>query len=1005
MTNAPSAIKPKLPSDYLRSPLTLFSLILGTIFGLEMLSMFLEQILLPNVGILAGNLADSFLLTVMSAPVLWVLIVRPLRSLIDTETEEHKKTIREQLQFLNVLLETLPIPVYFKDSAGRYLGCNSAFAECIGVDRDELRGKTVHEVVPSELADIYAKADEELFQTQVCQVYEGNMEGADGTVRQGIFYKATFRNSDGVLGGLIGVFLDITERKRTEVALAEQKEFSENLIQNSAVAAFVLDREHRVLIWNRACEELTGMRAAEMIGTDEPWKAFFDHKRPVLADLVISSNLEEALSYYGSLAESDLLPEGLQAEGWYSGLNGMDRYISFNAAPIRNRQGELIAVIETLQDLTGRKRSEEQLQESESRLCAILDTTVDGIVIINEHGVIESVNSSCEGIFGYEAGALAGLNVSVLMPPPFREEHDGYLGRYLRTNEKTILDSRREVVARHKDGTIFPVELAVSEVRLGDKRLFTGMITDITERKQKEEDLQRTLSLLNATLESTADGLLVVDREGKIISFNQKFVELWRIPESVLAARNNDQALSFALDQLKNPEEHLAKVRNLYDHPDAESLDILEFRDGRIFYRYSKPQKIGAINVGRVWSYRDITEQRKTEAQLRHAQKMEALGTLAGGVAHDFNNILTAIIGFSSILQRKMDDNDPRLHYLDQILVAAERAAGLTQSLLAYSRKEPLNPCRVDLNDIVRNVGKFLIRLIGDDIDLVTELADEKLTILADSGQMEQVLMNLAANARDAMEGVGSFVISTGTVVLGNEFITRHGYGKPGEYVLLSVADSGAGMDRETMERIFEPFYTTKDPGKGTGLGLSICYGIVKQHDGYINVSSEPGKGTTFQICFPVVASAGETEKNVAVLPVVGGTETILLIEDSGEIRQILREVLTDVGYTVIEAADGQDGVDKFQEHQAEVDLLILDVIMPRKNGRETYDEISAMRSGVRAIFTSGYTADIIGRKGVLGEEYNFIAKPSSPNVLLRKIREVLDTRPLLPSGGNEQGR
>ncbi len=1001
MTNAPGAIKRKNPSDYLRSPLNQFFLILATIFGLELLSMFLVQLLLPNAGILAGNLADSCLLTVMSAPVFWILIVRPLRNAIDTESGEHHKAMQEQLQFLQVLLETLPLPVYFKDPAGRYLGCNRAFAECIGMDKDELTGKTIHHVASRELADLYATADEELFRKQGVQVYEGNMEAADGTVRQGIFYKTTFLNSDGALGGLIGAFLDITERKRTEAALAEQKELSENLIQNSAVPAFVLDKEHRVLIWNRACEELTGMRAADVVGTDEPWKAFFDHKRPLLADFVIDGNPGEALSYYGNLAESDLLPEGLQAEGWYAGLNGRDRYIFFNAAPIRNSQGELIAVIETLQDLTGRKRSEEQLRESESRMRAILDTTVDGIVIINDHGVIESANASCERIFGHEAGSLTGLNISVLMPSPFREEHDGYIDRYLRTNEKKIIDSRSELVALRKDGTIFPVELAVSEVRLGEKRLFTGIITDITERKEREKNLQRTLSLLNATLESTADGILVVDRGGKIVSFNQKFVELWRIPESLMAAGDNDQALSFVIDQLKNPEEHLTKVRDLYDQPDTESLDILEFRDGRIFQRYSKPQKIGEIIVGRVWSYRDITEQRKTEAQLRHAQKMEALGTLAGGVAHDFNNILTVIIGFSSIAQQKMDENDPRLHYLGQILAAAERAAGLTQSLLAYSRKEPHNPGRIDLNEIVRKIGKFLTRLIGDDIDLVTALADEKLTILADSGQMEQILINLAANAREAMDGAGNLVISTGTVVLDHEFITGHGYGKPGRYALLSVADSGAGMDRETMERIFEPFYTTKEPGKGTGLGLSICYGIVKQHNGYINVSSEPGKGTTFQICFPLVASAGESEKTAEVRPVAGGTETILLIEDSEEIRQILREVLTGVGYTVIEAADGQDGVDKFREHQAEVDLLILDVIMPRKNGKEAYDEICAMKSDVRAIFTSGYTADIIGRKGVLGEEYNFIAKPMSPHVLLGKIRELLDTRPLPSAGGN----
>ncbi|MBI2354409.1 MAG: PAS domain S-box protein [Deltaproteobacteria bacterium] len=601
------------------------------------------------------------------------------------------------------------------------------------------------------------------------------------------------------------------------------------------------------------------------------------------------------------------------------------------------------------------------------------------------------MNRSCERMFGYGAGELAGLNVSILMPSPFREEHDGYIARYLRTGEKRVIESRREVVARRKDGTLFPAELAVSEVRLGEKRLFSGMITDISERKEREAEMRRTLSLLGATLESTADGILVVDLGGKIVSCNQKFAELWRIPAEALSDHDDNRALASAHEQLTDPEAFLAKVRDLYAHPEAESRDVLKFKDGRIFERYSKPQRIGESIVGRVWSFSDLTEQRKLEAQLRQSQKMEALGTLAGGVAHDFNNILTAIIGFSNLLQMNMEESDPRRQHLNQILAAAERATGLTQSLLAYSRNKPLNPGRVNLNEIVRKVGNFLSRLIGEDVELTITVADEALNVMADDGQIEQVLMNLATNARDAMAGEGSLIIRTGPIELDQEFVSSHGYGITGRYALVSVSDTGSGMDRQTAERIFEPFFTTKQMGRGTGLGLSIVYGIVKQHNGYINVYSEVGKGTTFNIYFPLTEVAEKEQNAVDMRHPKGGIETILHVEDSEDIRALMREVLTGAGYTVIEAVDGQDGVEKFREHREEVQLLILDVIMPRKNGKEVYDEVRAMKGDIKCIFTSGYTADIISRKGILEEGYNFVTKPLSPNALLAKVREVLD--------------
>jgi CheY-like chemotaxis protein len=371
---------------------------------------------------------------------------------------------------------------------------------------------------------------------------------------------------------------------------------------------------------------------------------------------------------------------------------------------------------------------------------------------------------------------------------------------------------------------------------------------------------------------------------------------------------------------------------------------------------------------------------------------MEAIGQLAGSIAHDFNNILTAIIGYGTLLNIETTTNDIQRSYVTQMLTAAERATSLTQALLAFSRKQIINPKPVNLNEIIMGVKNLLSRLIGEDIELSIFLADKDLTVMADTSQMEQVFMNLATNARDAMPDGGRLTISTDTVELNNEFIHAHGYGKPGSYGLISIEDSGCGMDEETKKRIFEPFFTTKEVGKGTGLGLSIVYGIINQHDGIISLYSHPGLGTTFKIYLPLTKSKIEEMRQADITILKRGTETILIAEDDVQVRQLTKEVLTGFGYKVIEAKDGVDAVKVFNEHMDEIQLLILDVIMPKKNGKEVYDEIKKVRPEIKSIFISGYTADMINKKGILEEGLNLFPKPILPDKLLRKVRDVLDT-------------
>jgi len=386
---------------------------------------------------------------------------------------------------------------------------------------------------------------------------------------------------------------------------------------------------------------------------------------------------------------------------------------------------------------------------------------------------------------------------------------------------------------------------------------------------------------------------------------------------------------------------------------------------------------------------RAAEEKRNLESQLRQAQKTEAIGTLAGGIAHDFNNILTALMGYASIMQMKMDESNPLRPYTDQIISASEKAADLTRSLLTFSRRQPVILAPLEINSTIKATKKLLKRLLTEDIEMRTSLTKDDAVVMADRSQMDQILFNLVTNARDAMPKGGTLAIETDIADIGIVFIRVHGFGEPGRYVRISISDTGTGIDEAIREKIFDPFFTTKEIGKGTGLGLATVYGIIKQHGGYITVESEPGHGTTFRIYLPAVRTKID-EKQDAATPVERGEETVLIAEDDEGVRHFIREALQEYGYKTIEAIDGEDAIDKFNEHR-NIDLVIIDSVMPKKNGREVYEEVHGTDPHVRVLFISGYTKDIVLDKGIEDREFDFIAKPLSFDKLLQKVREVLD--------------
>jgi PAS domain S-box-containing protein len=599
-------------------------------------------------------------------------------------------------------------------------------------------------------------------------------------------------------------------------------------------------------------------------------------------------NLGYALAALLNLTPLDLMPgltpEDLRAllEPLHSGQEDRIRFTTHH----RRRDGSRYPVEVDLQlshsgaskefvaialDITEREKAVEALRDSEERTRAILETAVEGIITIDEHGAIESLNASAGRMFGYEPGELVGSNVRVLMPPPFREEHDGYLRRYRETGERRIIGIGREVVGLRKGGEQFPLHISVGELRLRNRRLFTAVLRDLTQDKQSEEELRRT------------------------------------------------------------------------------------------------------------------------QRQLLQAQKLEAIGQLAGGIAHDFNNYLTVILGNVELLAPDLPEEGTPRQVLGEIEKAGRQSAALTQQLLAFSRAQVLEPRVVDLNRIVSGVEAMLERILGEDIDLHFETETKLEPVLVDPSQLEQVIVNLAVNARDAMPKGGTLSLVTGDVYLDEEFAAEHQGIRPGRHAMLAVTDTGTGMDQGVLSQIFEPFFTTKGKDRGTGLGLSTVFGILKQSGGSISVESELERGTTFRIYLPLV----EAEENPELLTagpadLPRGSETILLAEDQEMVRRVTRAFLEAQGYAVVEAEDGRSALAVLESGASHFDLLIADVIMPQMGGVELAARARDREPGLRVLLMSGYAEPALAHQGEYAPGTALLKKPFTARELLGKVSLAL---------------
>lgn len=623
-------------------------------------------------------------------------------------------------------------------------------------------------------------------------------------------------------------------------------------------------------------------------------------------------------------------------------------------------------VVAVARDITERKKSEEALKESEKRYRNLFDNANDLIQSIAPDGHILYVNPAWLKTLGYTMEDLRQMTVFDILHPDYRNKCLNTLQQVLAGESKEKI----EAVFISKNGRMVDVEGTASMMMVnGIAVACNGIFRDVTERKKMEEQLFQIKHDWEDTFNTITDMITVHDRDFNIIHANKAAEKILGLP---ILNVSPPKCYMFYHGTGSPPEgcpsceclkTGLSSISELYEPHLKMFIEI------RAIPRFDSDRNL----VGLIHVVRDITERKKLEDQFRQSQKMEAVGQLAGGIAHDFNNILTAVIGYANILKMRMDKDDPLKLYLDHILSASDRGASLTHSLLSFSRQEINNPEPVSLNGMIKKTEVFLISLLGENIELKTILnpvvpslqkgdgqGHEDVKVMADRIQIDQVLMNLCTNARDAMPGGGVLTIETGVAELDREFIAAYDYGRPGTYAVISVSDTGSGMDEKTRERIFEPFYTTKEVGKGTGLGLAIVYGIIKQHNGYIVCNSETGKGSTFRIYLPIIKTdTGETESE-AISGFRSQTATILLAEDEPAVRELTKQVLENFGLNVIEAADGEKAVQKFIENKDRIDMVILDVIMPKLNGKEVYERITRIKPGIKTLMTSGFPADFI---------------------------------------------
>jgi PAS domain S-box-containing protein len=858
------------------------------------------------------------------------------------------------------------------DSDGRILEANDRAVAAYGFSREELVEKTVR--------DLRHPSDSEVFERQWKDVGEhgsGVFEGIHQT-REGhpfpVEISARFLHV-GDKQFRQAIIRDISERKALDEKLRTMLDAHTAVIESSPAGIATLTPEFRVAAWNKAAQRIFGWTAEEILGGPP---------------LFVPPDRAESAKDIHERAMGDEVISGLH--GWGICKDGRRITLSISAAGLHDHTGRSASVVLNFLDTTEQTTAQEALRRNEALYRATFDQAAVGMNYVSLAGRFLRVNPRYCQLLGYSQEELLRLRFQEITYPEDLQDEAERVGGLISGHGATTSYNKRFI---RKDGSLVWLHVTVSLLRTesGEPLHFVGVVEDVTERLHAEEALRKSEESFRHVVENAPDGILV-ERGLQILYVNAKAVSLFGA--STAADLVGRRQLDFA-----RPEDHeeiTARSMSVARRTAVPPTERAFLRmDGTPF-----PVEVSATPIeydqqpASLVFLRDISESKQAEAekrrleeQLLQAQKMESLGRLAGGVAHDFNNHLTVINGYCDMLLANLEPG-PTREEIEEIRAAGERAGSLTQQLLAFSRKQIAERKPLDLNELVTESGKMLGRLIGEQVEIATSLDPALGMVVADRGQMVQILMNLVINARDAMPAGGRILIETANLDLEQDSLPSKD-AVPGPFVVLSVADTGEGMSEETLQHVFEPFFTTKGLGLGTGLGLSTVYGTVRQSGGWIEVDSCPGEGSRFRIYLPrVEAAAPAPERPAPSAIAASGVETILVAEDQPEVRRLALRILKSNGYRLLEASSGPEALELSRCYGGPIDLLLTDVVMPEMTGRELAARVQKSRPNTKVLYVSGYTADIIGREGVLDEGVDYLPKPFTPAQLALKVREVL---------------
>ena len=895
-----------------------------------------------------------------------------------TDTKRAEKDLLESKAFL----ENMSDVAYMADDQGNLLWINPAAELVTGLSLDEMIGKPF---VP-----LFIQTD----QPSLIEAYQRTLAGESLentlTLKSGVtchFSSLPKRNQHGDIIGTFGVARDISKQQAAERAL----QTSETRLKKAQAMAKVGNWEY-----NLETETFWGSDEVKKIFRLDPAKDHFSVE-------AVEKHIPERQKVHQALV--DLIEKGKPYNLEYDILTKSDnrlKTIASIAELEKDAAGNPVKVSGVVQDITEQKKAEKSRKKYEKDLenrnffiQTVLDNLPIGLAVnyINE-GTATYMNKKFEEIYGWPKQQLKNIAEFFHKVYPDQEYREKLMKQVLQDIEsgdpERMVWERMEITREDGEKRI----ISAKNIALYEQNLMISTVQDITDRKRAEKALRHNHEMLKLTEAMANIGSWEWDVQHDRTNWSEELFRIFgRNPAGGAPpfAEQSELYDNGDMQRLKDVVEICVKQGKSYE---IELKAIRPDNEIRHCISRGQPQYDENGEVSRITgSFQDITERKNLQNQLLQAQKMESVGRLAGGVAHDFNNMLGVILGHTELALLQADENHDLYSDLIEIQKAAKRSADVTKQLLAFARKQTISPRQLDLNDTVESMLNMLRRLIGENIDLVWQPASDLWPVKMDPSQIDQILANLCINARDAIAGVGKLTIETGIKTFDEEYCNENFGFIPGDFVMLAVSDNGCGMDKCTLENLFEPFFTTKEVGKGTGLGLATVFGIVKQNNGFINVYSEPGQGSTFKMYLPRIA---EEEGADNVVPekkaVVTGTETILLVEDEPSILKMTQIILKRNGYTVLPAASPSEAMEKATNHSGSIDLLMSDVVMPEMNGRDLAAKVKALRPDITLLFMSGYTENVIVHQGVLDAGVAFIQKPFSMADMTKKVREVLDS-------------